>query len=116
MRRVGDRRKDVVVPTVRVVVRDDDRGVAPVFRLLDGVDFVDEEVLLVDRVGVTRMAVLVLAGLEEADRRQRTRLQRLLEVMTQERDPAKCDELSEEVWRMLEEREAIKEALTERES
>jgi hypothetical protein len=29
----------------------------------------------------------------------------------QERDPAKCDELSEEVWRMVEEREAIKEAL-----
>jgi hypothetical protein len=43
------------------------------------------------------------------------RLQRLLEVMMQERNPAKCDELSEEIWRVLEEREAIKEALAERE-
>ena len=43
------------------------------------------------------------------------RLQRLLEVVMQERDQAKCDELSEEIWQVLEEREAIKEALTERE-
>jgi hypothetical protein len=43
------------------------------------------------------------------------RLQRLQEVMMQERDPAKIDELSKEIWRVLEEREAIKEALTERE-
>jgi len=43
------------------------------------------------------------------------RLQQLLEVVMQERDQAKCDELSEEIWRVLEEREAIKEALTERE-
>jgi hypothetical protein len=42
-------------------------------------------------------------------------LQRLLEVMTQERDPAKCDELSEKIWRVLEECEAIKEAVTKRE-
>jgi hypothetical protein len=35
--------------------------------------------------------------------------------MMQERDPAKCDELSEEIWRVLEEREAIKEVVTERE-
>jgi hypothetical protein len=33
----------------------------------------------------------------------------------QERDQAKCDQLSEEIWQVLEEREAIKEALTERE-
>jgi hypothetical protein len=43
------------------------------------------------------------------------RLQRLLDVVMQERDQAKCDELSEEIWQVLEEREAIKEALTERE-
>jgi hypothetical protein len=43
------------------------------------------------------------------------RLQRLLEVVMQERDQAKCHELSEEIWQVLEEREAIKEALTERE-
>jgi hypothetical protein len=40
---------------------------------------------------------------------------RLLEVVMQERDQAKCDELSEEIWRVLEELEAIKEVLTERE-
>jgi hypothetical protein len=43
------------------------------------------------------------------------RLQRLLEVMMQERDPEKCDQLSEEIWRVLEEREVLKEALAERE-
>jgi hypothetical protein len=42
-------------------------------------------------------------------------LKRLLKVVMQERDQAKCDELSEEIWQVLEKREAIKEALAERE-
>ena len=42
-----------------------------------------------------------------------TRLQGLLERAMKETDQATCDELTEEVWRVLEEREAIKEALTE---
>jgi len=40
-------------------------------------------------------------------------LQRLVERAMKETDQAKCDELTEEIWRVLEEREAIKEALTE---
>jgi len=43
------------------------------------------------------------------------RLQRLLEVVMKETDQAKYDELSEEIWRVLKQREGIKEALTERE-
>jgi hypothetical protein len=37
------------------------------------------------------------------------RLQRLLEAALKETNPANCDELSKEIWRVLEEREAIKE-------
>jgi hypothetical protein len=36
-------------------------------------------------------------------------------VVMKETDQAKYDELSEEIWRVLEQREGIKEALTERE-
>jgi hypothetical protein len=43
------------------------------------------------------------------------RLQRLLAVVMKEADQAKCNELSEEIWRVLEEREGVKEALTKRE-
>jgi hypothetical protein len=43
------------------------------------------------------------------------RLQRLLEVVMMETDQAKFDELSEQIWRVLEERERIKEVLSERE-
>src|SRR5215467_1778638 len=69
-RRVGggvdDRRHDVVVPAVRVVVGDHDRGAAPELGPLDRVDRVHQEVLLVDRVGVARVPVLVRGGLEVA--------------------------------------------------
>ena len=41
------------------------------------------------------------------------RLQRLLETVMKETDHAKYDELSEEIWRVLEEREEIKEARME---
>jgi hypothetical protein len=41
------------------------------------------------------------------------RLQRLLEVVMKETDQAKYEELSEEIWRVLEEREGIKEAVRE---
>src|SRR5215470_8328966 len=82
-RRVGggvdDRRHDVVVPAVRVVVGDHDRGAAPELGPLDRVDRVHQEVLLVDRVGVARVPVLVLGGLEVAHRRQVPALQGLEE-------------------------------------
>src|SRR4029077_19589236 len=67
---VDDGRHDVVVPAVRVVVGDHDRGVVPELGPLDRVDRVHQEVLLVDRVGVARVPVLVLGGLEVAHRRQ----------------------------------------------
>ena len=38
------------------------------------------------------------------------RLQRLLETVLKETDHARRDELSEEIWRVLEEHEEIKEA------
>src|SRR6266550_668667 len=71
-RRVGggvdDRRHDVVVPAVRVIVGNHDRGAVPELRPLDRVDGVHQEVLLVGRVGVARVSVLVLGGLQVADR------------------------------------------------
>jgi len=39
------------------------------------------------------------------------RLERLLDQVMKERDPVKCDELCEEIWRALHERDAIREAL-----
>lgn len=41
------------------------------------------------------------------------RLQRLLETVMKETDHAKYDELSEEIWRALEEREQINETRME---
>ena len=70
LRRVGHPAVHVVVPAVRVVVGDDDRGARPGRQLLERVDLVDDEVLLVDRVGVGRVAVLVAGRLQEADGRQ----------------------------------------------
>ena len=70
----------MVVPAVRVVVGDDDRGALPLLGLLQRVDLLDQEVLLVDRVGVAGVAVLVLTGLEEADRGQVAVPERLAEV------------------------------------
>ena len=49
----------MVVPAVGVVVGDDDRGVLPIGQLLQGVDRLDEELLLVERVGVAGVTVLV---------------------------------------------------------
>src|SRR5205823_3224259 len=80
VRAVDDLRRDVVVPAVGVVVGDDDRGRRPELGLLQLVDLLREEGLLVQRVGVARVTVLVLARLEVADGRQVPRLQRGVEV------------------------------------
>ena len=69
--RVARRARGVVVPAVGVVVGDDDGRGGPGRGLLQGVDLVDEEALLVERVGVGGVAVLVARGLAEADGRQR---------------------------------------------
>src|SRR6185437_9120749 len=55
---VGDVGHDVVVPTVGVVIGDDDGSMVPVGLLLKEVDDADDPVLLVERIGVAGMAVL----------------------------------------------------------
>src|SRR5207253_10607160 len=65
LRLVDDRSHHVIVPAVRVVVRDDHRRVVPEGGALEVVDGGDDEFLLVERIGVTGMAVLVCRGLEE---------------------------------------------------
>src|SRR5580700_957782 len=77
---VHDRGGLVVVPAVGVVVGDHDRRRPPERGLLDLVDGVDQEVLLVDRVGVAGVPVLVLRRLQVADRGQVVDLQRRVEV------------------------------------
>ena len=67
---VHDRTHLVVIPAVRVVVGDDHGGVGPVLLLLQEVDNVDDERLLVERIGVAGVAVLVARRLEEADCRK----------------------------------------------
>jgi hypothetical protein len=64
--RVGNATEDVVVPAVGVVICDDDRGARPVRGLLQGGDLLDQELLLVDRVGVEGVSVMVGGSLDEA--------------------------------------------------
>src|SRR6185312_1394844 len=83
VRAVDDGRGNVVVPAVRVVVGDDDRGRVPVLGVLDRVDLVDDERLLVEWVGVAGVAVLVRRCLEVRHRgqgRAAGAVQRLVEV------------------------------------
>jgi hypothetical protein len=64
---VDDRTHLVVVPAVRVVVGDDHSSTRPVLLLLQKVDNVDHERPLVERIGVTGVAVLVARRLQIAD-------------------------------------------------
>ncbi len=57
----------MVVPAVGVIVGDDDGGAGPEGRGFDGVDLVDDEGLLVERIGVAGVSILISRGLEEAD-------------------------------------------------
>src|SRR5262249_25149188 len=76
----GDRAPLVVVPAVAVVAGDDDRGVLPERRLLQRVDLGDQELLLVDRVGVTGVPVLITGCLQVGDLRQIPGRERGVEV------------------------------------
>ena len=71
----------MVVPAVRVVVRDHDRRRLPVAALLDGGDDLDDERLLVDGIGVARVPVLVGRRLQVADGGEVAALQRVEEVV-----------------------------------
>ncbi len=67
LRGVHDLAKLMIVPAVGIVVGDDDRGAGPVGALLQEVDGVDDERLLVERIGVAGVSVLVAGRLQEAD-------------------------------------------------
>src|SRR5262245_43497545 len=57
----------MVIPSIGIVVQDHDRGIVPVPGTLEEVDGVDDERLLIQRVGITCVAVLKTGRLEEAD-------------------------------------------------
>ena len=78
---VHDRTHLVVVPAVRVVVGDDHSGIRPVLLLLQEIDNVDDERLLVQRIGVAGVAVLVARRLQEADRGEVTGFDGIVEVV-----------------------------------
>jgi hypothetical protein len=74
------RRADLmVIPTIGVVVGDEDRRVVPVLRVLDRVDLFDEEFLFVEWIGVGGVAVLGRRRLEEGDLRHVPRFDGLFE-------------------------------------
>jgi len=70
----------VVVPAVGIVIGDNDRRAPPLREVLQAVDCVDQENLFVLRVGDLRVALLLPRGLQEAHRRQVTRVRRAPEV------------------------------------
>ena len=78
---VHDRAHNVVVPTVRVVIQNHDCCAVPVFALLKEVNDVDYECLLVDRIGITGMAILIRRSLQETDRRKVPCFHRCIEVV-----------------------------------
>ena len=56
----------MVVPSVGVVPCDEDGSALPIRSLLKPVDCVDEERLLIQRVGIAWVAVLIPSGLQDA--------------------------------------------------
>ncbi|ABA52723.1 hypothetical protein BURPS1710b_A2343 [Burkholderia pseudomallei 1710b] len=80
-RRARRRGVRMVVPAVRVVIRDDHRGARPVGLLLQEVDDLRHELLLVERIRVAGVRVLRGGRLQEADRREVARLHGREEVV-----------------------------------
>jgi hypothetical protein len=60
----------VIVPAIRIIVEHDDGGVFPVLRGHDRVDDLHDEMLLEQRIGISRMAVQEARRLEVGHRRQ----------------------------------------------
>jgi hypothetical protein len=50
----------VIIPAIGIVIDDDHRGVFPEGALLQGIDRIDQEGLLVERIGISRVPVLAL--------------------------------------------------------
>ena len=63
----------MVIPAVRIVVHDHDRRVLPIRRILKEVDDVHDELLLIERIGITGVTVLIACGFQEADGRESCR-------------------------------------------
>ena len=71
----------MVVPAIGVVVGENHGRVLPVRLLLQKVDDLNDERLLVERIGVARVAILIGRRLQETDRRKVARLHRIEEVV-----------------------------------
>src|SRR5260370_19834084 len=81
MRLVENRPDLMVVPSIGIVVHDDDRCAAPLGPRLQEVDHIDHEGLLIQWVGITSMPVLGSRRLEETYRREIARLHRSVKVV-----------------------------------
>src|SRR5260370_1309275 len=81
MRLVENRPDLMVVPSIGIVVHDDDRCAAPLGLRLQEVDHIDHEGLLIQWVGITSMPVLVSRRLEETYRREIARFDRSIKVV-----------------------------------
>src|ERR1700730_4336791 len=58
----------VVIPTVGVIIGNNDNRVRPLRSLLEGGDYADEKFLLIQGIGVTGVAVAISCRLEIANR------------------------------------------------
>ena len=80
LRLVDDRIHHVVVPAIEIVVGDDDGGIFPKRVGLDGVDSVDDERLLVERIRVAGVTIEGRFRFDKAYRRELTCRQRRKEI------------------------------------
>ena len=61
---------DVIIPTIGVIVSYNHCGFLPLVGLLQAVDGLYNEGLLIQRIGVSRVSILISGGLQEAHRRK----------------------------------------------
>ena len=71
----------MIVPTIRIVIGDDNRGICPETRLLDGIDGIDYELLFQYGIGIGGMTVLVTRCFQETDGRQVISIKRIKKVV-----------------------------------
>ena len=98
---IHDRPDHVIVPTVGIVPRDDDRGFIPFRQRLQKIHRVDDERLLIQGRRIARVTVLRAVGLQVAYRRQISRQGRLLEIdLGRTGDwPDRCGRFRKTGWR-----------------
>ncbi len=71
----------MVIPAVGIVVQDHDSRAVPIIGLFEGVDHIDDECLLIHRVGITSMAILKADCLKETDCRKFPCFHRCIKVI-----------------------------------